>query len=170
MQASAAGRGVMLSDGPTNMLPVAKHRAHAGDSLTEEQVRENRSIVQRAMRLHFDNVRRSLVRGIYQGWDLHPGQLPARYAAVYSFFLESFDTAAARLKNFVEQAARATMVGDMFDDAATGQGLLNLFLRGVNSGAFSEEEAAQAGLSVEELRSRSFLEILNRRRSASTNA
>ena len=47
---------------------------------------------------------------------------PTRYAAVYSFFLEGLDSAAARLKNFVEKAAKATLVGDVFDDAATGQG------------------------------------------------
>jgi len=52
----------------------------------------------------------------------------------------------------------------VFDDAATGQGLLNFFLRGINCGAFREDEAARAGLTVEELRSRSFLKILNRRR------
>jgi len=164
MQVAAAGRGVTLSDGPTNILPVPRHRAAAGGSLTADQLSENRAIVRRAMRLHFDNVQRALSRGIYQGWDLHPGQLAARYAAVYAFFLQSFDTAAARLKNFVEQAARATLVGDVFDDAATGQGLLNFFLRGVNCGAFTEEEAARAGLTVDELRSRSFLKILNRRR------
>jgi len=164
MQVSAAGHGVMLSDGPTNILPIPKHRAPSGGSLTAEQAGENSAIVQRALRLHFQNVQRSLSHGFYQGWDLHPGQLVARYAAVYTNFLRSFDAAAARLKNFVEQAARATLVGDVFDDAATGQGLLNFFLRGVNCGAFNEEEAARAGLSVEELRSRSFLKILDRRR------
>jgi citrate lyase beta subunit len=164
MQVSAAGRGVMLSDGPTNILPVPRHRAPSGGSLTAEQISENRAIVRRAMRLHFENVQRSLSRGFYQGWDLHPGQLVARYAAVYAFFLHSFDAAAARLKNFVEQAARATLVGDVFDDAATGQGLLNFFLRGINCVAFTENEAARAGVTVEELRSRSFLKILNRRR------
>jgi hypothetical protein len=109
-------------------------------------------------------VQRSLSRGFYQGWDLHPGQLVARYAAVYAFFLRSFDTAAARLKNFVEQAARATLVGNVFDDEATGQGLLNFFLRGINCVAFTENEAARAGVTVAELRTRSFLKILERRR------
>jgi len=164
MQAATAGRGIMLSDGPTNILPIPRHRATAGGSLTEQQRSENRAIVERAVRLHFDNVQRALVRGIYQGWDLHPGQLPARYAAIHAFFLEGFETGAQRLKNFVDQAARATLVGDVFDDAATGQGLLNFFLRGVNCGAFTEDEASAAGLTVEELRSRSFLNILNRRR------
>ena len=40
-------------------------------------------------RMHFDDVRHSLRHAYYQGWDLHPAQLPTRYAAVYSFFLEA---------------------------------------------------------------------------------
>jgi citrate lyase beta subunit len=152
MQVSTAGREVTLSDGATNILPVP---------------RDNRAAVQRAMRLHFEHVQRSLMHGYYQGWDLHPGQLPTRYAAVYAFFLQSFESAAARLRNFVEQAARATLVGDIFDDAATGQGLLNFFLRGINCGAFTEQEAAATGLTIDELRSRSFVKILDRRRSVS---
>jgi citrate lyase beta subunit len=163
MQISAAGRGLMLSDGATNIMPVPRHR---GASLTAEQISENRTAVQRAMRLHFDHVQRSLMHAYYQGWDLHPGQLPTRFAAVYAFFLQSFETAAARLRNFVEKAAQATLVGDVFDDAATGQGLLNFFLRGINCGAFTEEEACSAGLTLEELRGRSFLKILNRRRAS----
>jgi hypothetical protein len=112
-------------------------------------------------------VQRSLANAYYQGWDLHPGQLPTRYAAVYAFFLQSFDPAAARLRNFVEKAAQATLVGDVFDDAATGQGLLNFFLRGINCGAFTEEEVCSAGVTLEELRGRSFLKILQNRRGAS---
>ncbi len=116
------------------------------------------------MRHHFDLVQRSLAHGYYQGWDLHPGQLPTRYAAVYAFFLKSLDSAAARLRNFVDKAAQATLVGDVFDDAATGQGLLNFLLRGVNCGAFTEKEAAASGLTIDELRGRSFLKIMENRR------
>ena len=79
----------------------------------------------------------------FQGWDLHPAQLPTRYAAVYAFFLESLSAASERLKNFVEKAAKATLVGDVFDDAATGQGLLNYFLRAINCGAITEGEALE---------------------------
>ncbi len=165
IQVSAAGRGVTLSDGATNIMPIPRHRAKPGGSVTTEQVVENRTVVHRAMRLHFEHVQRSLMHGYYQGWDLHPGQLPTRYAAVYSFFLQSFETASARLRNFVEKAAQATLVGDVFDDAATGQGLLNFFLRGINCGAFTEEEACATGLTLEELRGRSFVKILNNRRS-----
>ena len=95
---------------------------------------------------------------------LHPAQLPARYAAVYAFFLESLEAASERLKNFVEKAAKATLVGDVFDDAATGQGLLNYFLRAINCGAITEEEAIElSGLTLPELRSASFVKILKNR-------
>ena len=67
----------------------------------------------------------SLRTGFYQGWDLHPAQFVTRYAAVYSFFLEGLTSASGRLKTFVEKAALASLFGDVFDDAATGQGLLN---------------------------------------------
>jgi citrate lyase beta subunit len=165
MQVCTAGRGIMLSDGPTNIMPIARYRATPGRSLTAEQMVENQTVVHQAMRLHFENVQRSLAHGYYQSWDLHPGQLPARYAAVYSFFLQGFETVAARLRNFVEKAAQASLLGNVFDDAATGQGLLNFFLRGINCGAFSEEEASKAaGLKLQELRGRSFLKIVNSRR------
>jgi hypothetical protein len=150
MQVSAAGRGVMLSDGATNIMPVGN----------------GTEIVRRAMRLHFEHVQRSLEYGYYQGWDLHPGQLPTRFAAVYAFFLQGFEPAAERLRNFVAKAAQATLVGDVFDDAATGQGLLNFFLRGINCGAFTEEEACSTGLTLEELRGRSFVKILDNRRAS----
>jgi citrate lyase beta subunit len=165
MQVSFAGTGIWLSDGATNIMPVAPHRfSEGGPPLTAEQIAENRSTVHRAWKLHYDHVQHSLEGAFYQGWDLHPAQLPTRYAAVYAFFLESLDAASERLKNFVEKAAKATLVGDVFDDAATGQGLLNYFLRAINCGALTEEEAVQlSGLTVAELRSGSFVKILNNR-------
>jgi citrate lyase beta subunit len=167
MQVSFAGTGIWLSDGATNIMPVAPHRFSEGDTpLTAEQINENREVVHRAWKLHYDHIQHSLVTAYYQGWDLHPAQLPTRYAAVYAFFLESLDAASERLKNFVEKAAKATLVGDIFDDAATGQGLLNYFLRAINSGALTEEEAVGlSGLTVAELRSGSFVKILNNRQS-----
>jgi hypothetical protein len=104
------------------------------------------------------------VNGYYQGWDLHPAQLPTRYAAVYAFFLSALPAATARLRNFVDKAAQATLVGDVFDDAATGQGLLNFFVRGLNSGALTLPEAAATGLTPQELQGRSFLKILEARK------
>ena len=161
MKVSFAGTGVMLSDGATNIMPVGPHR---GKDLTDEQKRENRTAVFSAWRLHADDVRHSLVNGFYQGWDLHPAQLPTRYGAVYGFFLDGFTAASERLRNFVDKAAQATLVGDVFDDAATGQGLLNYFLRGIACGAVTEQEAQQTGLSLDEIRSKSFVKIMAARR------
>jgi hypothetical protein len=153
-----------LSDGATNIMPVPVYRAADGATLTEQQRRENADAVHRAWRIHYDDAMHSLVNGFYQGWDLHPAQLPTRYAAVYAFFLSALPAATARLRNFVEKAAQATLVGDVFDDAATGQGLLNFFIRGLSSGALTTEEALATGLSLEELQGRSFLKILAGRR------
>lgn len=161
MQVAFGGTGVWLSDGATNIMPVAPHR---GDSLTDEQKAENRDVVHRAWRLHYDHCRHSLANAYYQGWDLHPGQLPTRYAAVFTFFLEGLDAASERLHNFVAKAAQATLVGDVFDDAATGQGLLNYFLRAINCGAISEAEAVKrTSITLDELRSGSFVKILKNR-------
>jgi hypothetical protein len=166
MQVAYAGTGVWLSDGATNILPVPLHSAGDDPSqLSAVQIDENRAAVHRAWRLHYEHIRHSLKNGFYQGWDLHPAQLVTRYAAVYSFFLESLDAASERLRNFIEKAAQATLVGEVFDDAATGQGLLNFFLRAINCGAITAAEAQKlTTLSAEELRSASFLKILDGRK------
>ncbi|MFL6375421.1 MAG: DUF6986 family protein [Pyrinomonadaceae bacterium] len=162
MQVALGGTGVWLSDGATNIMPVARHR---GDELTPAQIAENNDTIYRSWKLHYDHCRHSLANAFYQGWDLHPAQLPTRYAAVFTFFLEGLDAASQRLKNFVEKAAQATLVGDVFDDAATGQGLLNYFVRAINCGAVSEAEATKrTGLMLDELRSGSFVKILDNRR------
>ena len=155
------GTGIFLSDGATNVMPVAPHR---GDDLTEKQLEENRQSVHNAWRIGYNHTMHSLINGFYQGWDLNPAQLPMRYAATYNFFLSSYDDAVFRLKTFVERAAISTLTGDIFDDAATGQGLLNFFLKAMNCGAITEEEAVATGLTIEEIRSRSFYKILQGRR------
>ncbi len=165
MKVSLAGTGVWLSDGATNVMPVGPNRAAKdGPGLTEEQKEENIRVVHSAWKLAYDHSMHSLMHGFYQGWDLHPAQLPIRYAACYTFFLQGLSQASIRLKNFIEKAAQATLVGDVFDDAATGQGLLNYFLRAVNCGAVSEDEVIATGLTLEEVRGRSFLKILQTRR------
>jgi hypothetical protein len=166
MQVAYAGTGIWLSDGATNILPVPVHHMGADSPpLTDGQTEDNRRAVRQAWRLHFEHIRHSLVNGFYQGWDLHPAQLVTRYAAVYSFFLESLDAASERLRNFIEKAAQATLVGEVFDDAATGQGLLNYFLRAINCGAISAEEAQRlTGLTQAEFLGASFVKILDGRK------
>jgi citrate lyase beta subunit len=166
LRVALAGLPVHLADGATNVLPIGPHRESAGRALTERERAENAAVVHRAWRLAYRDTTRSLVNGFYQGWDLHPAQLPARFGAVYAFFLDGLDAASARLAAFVQKAAQATLVGDVFDDAATGQGLLNFFLRAIACGAVTLEEACATGLTEAELRSRSFTAIMAGRRAA----
>jgi citrate lyase beta subunit len=121
MQVAAAGTGVRLSDGSTNVLPVGP-----------------RSQVHDAWRLHYRLVRRSLARAYYQGWDMHPGHLPTRYAAVYAFYREGLEQAAARLAAYVNRAG-----GDVMDEPATAKALSGYLLRGLDCGAVDAEEVAQ---------------------------
>jgi len=145
MLASLAGTGVWLADGATNVLPIPPAVHHG-------------------WKLHYANVRHALYNGFYQGWDLHPAQIPARLVAVYAFFLEGLGEASERLRNFIDKAAQATRVGAIFDDAATGQGLLNYFLRALRCGAIAESDIpALTGLTVKELGS-TFDRILADRR------
>ena len=161
MLLSFAGTGVFLSDGATNVMPVPPHR---GKELSPAELAENRAAVHAAWQLSHRHIRHSLVGGYYQGWDLHPAQLPVRYAACYAFFLEGLKSAAERLKNFIAKAAQATLVGDVFDDAATGQGLLNYFFRALNCGAIGLPDIEQTGLTPAEVELRSFAKILAARR------
>ncbi|MEJ7821277.1 MAG: phosphoenolpyruvate kinase [Chitinophagaceae bacterium] len=155
------GTGIFLSDGATNVMPVAPHRDMP---LTKHQKKENRESVHNAWQIGYKHTMHSLTNGFYQGWDLNPAQLPMRYAATYNFFLSSYDDAVFRLKTFVDRAAISTLTGDIFDDAATGQGLLNFFLKAMNCGAITEDEALVTGLTLDEIRSRSFYKILQGRR------
>ena len=165
MQVALGGTGVRLSDGATNILPVGPHRPTDGNLLTDSQLEENKMVVHNAWRLNFNNVFHSLKHGYYQGWDLHPSHLPLRYAAVYSFFLEGLSSTSIRLKSFMGKAAQATLIGDVFDDAATGQALLNYFLQGISCGAILEKDVEKTGLTLDEIRTRSFKNILEGRQS-----
>jgi citrate lyase beta subunit len=122
MQAAAAGTGVRLSDGSTNILPV-------GDA---EDVR-------RGWALHARLVRRSLERGYYQGWDLHPAQLPTRFAATYAFYRDGFARAGDRLQRYLAQTG-----GGILDEPATARALADFVLRGVDCGALTSDEVHTA--------------------------
>ena len=117
MQLAVAGTGIRLSDGSTNRLPV-------GDGALE------------AWRLHARLVRRSLERGFFQGWDLHPHQLPTRYLATYAFYREGYPEASARLRDY--RALVAT--GAVLDEPATIRALAGFVLRGVRCGAITPAE------------------------------
>ena len=120
MQAAAAGTGVRLSDGSTNVLPV-------GDVDQVEAAWAN----------HLRLVRRSLERGYYQGWDLHPAQLPTRFAATFGFYRDGLATATARLRTYVERRDSGVL-----DEPATARALADFLLRGLDCGALSDDEVA----------------------------
>jgi citrate lyase beta subunit len=118
MQVAAAGTGVRVSDGSTNVLPV-------GD----------RAAVRAAWDLHARLVRRSLERGFYQGWDLHPAQLPTRYGATYAFYRDAHRAAVERLTAYVERRS-----GGVLDEPATARALAGFLLRGLDCGALDPGE------------------------------
>jgi citrate lyase beta subunit len=122
MQVAAAGTGVRLSDGSTNVVPT-------GDP---DQVRD-------ALRLHARLVRRSLARGYYQGWDMHPGHLVTRYLAAYAFYREGLPAAADRLRRYLSRAG-----GAVLDEPATAQALASFLARGLRCGALDGAELATA--------------------------
>ena len=131
MQVAAAGTGVRVSDGSSNVLPVGTREEVIG-----------------AWRLHARLVRRSLERGFYQGWDLHPAQLVSRYAATYGFYREGLGVATGRLRAYAERAA----VG--LEEPATGRALAGYLCRAVDCGAVTEAEVtARTGLDRSDLSS-----------------
>ena len=123
MQVAAAQTGVRVSDGSTNVLPLGD-RAH----------------VEAAWALHARLVRRSLERGIYQGWDLHPAQLPTRYLATFAFYREGLAAAVARLRGYLDRQS-----GGVLDEPATAFALAGFLLRGLDCGALEADEVAAAG-------------------------
>jgi citrate lyase beta subunit len=162
MQVALAGTGVSLADGATTVLPVPVHR---GAGLDETQRAANRAAIHAAWRAHVVNIQDSMRRGFWQSWDLHPAQLPARWAAVFDMALRTFEATSARLRVFVDRAARATLTGGVFDDAATGQGLLNEVRQARACGALTDDEVLQGtGLGLDDLRLGTFAELVARRR------
>jgi citrate lyase beta subunit len=133
MQLAVAGTGIRLSDGSTNIIPV-------GDN------------VENAWQLHGRLVRRSLERGFYQGWDLHPAQLPSRLAATYAFYRQGLPAAAARLRTYVERDNAEQTAGGVMDEPATARALAAFVLRGVQCGAVGADEVqALAGVGIPQL-------------------
>ncbi|CAN5306593.1 aldolase/citrate lyase family protein [soil metagenome] len=131
MQVATAGTGVRLSDGSTNVLPVPPD-------------------VHGAWRLHYGLVRRALEHGFYQGWDLHPAQLPTRYAAVYAFYRQDLGEVGDRLRALAPGGGPA---GAVMDEPATARALAAHVLRAVDCGAVDADEAeSRSGLSAAGLR------------------
>jgi citrate lyase beta subunit len=116
MQVAVAGTGARAVDGSSNLLPVGPDR-------------------DAAWHRHAQLVIRALRRGFYQGWDLHPGQLPTRYLATYAFFRAALPAAVDRLG-----AYRAGAAGRVLDEPATASALASVLVRALDCGAADEPE------------------------------
>jgi citrate lyase beta subunit len=118
MQVAAASTGVRVCDGSSNILPVGDHEA-----------------VLHAWRVQARLVWRALREGLYQGWDMHPAQLPARFLVTYAFFRQGAPEAVARLRAYRTKAESGVM-----DEPATERALAAYLGRGVGCGALDPAE------------------------------
>lgn len=123
MQVAVAGTGVRLSDGSTNVVPAA----------------EDTTSVHAAWRTLADQVRHSLQHGYYQGWDMHPSHLPARFAVVYAFHISRLPSLSSRLRAWNERSGGEGLV----EEPATVRAMLGQLQRAVDCGAVSETEVLE---------------------------
>ncbi len=163
MTLACGGTHVQICDGSTNILPVEPQRP---PERGPDVARANRDAIWRAWRLSHEHVGRSLVGGYVQGWDLHPAQLPVRFATNFRFYLESLPAATARMADYLGMATAATDGAAVLDDAATGQALLGFLQRARACGAIDDAQLTAAGLRTSELGLPSFVELLAGRRVA----
>jgi citrate lyase beta subunit len=117
MQVAAAGTGARPVDGSSNLLPVGSRRDEA-------------------WRRHANLVTRALRTGLYQGWDLHPAQLPTRYLATYCFFRDALPAALDRLRTYLA----GTESGGVLDEPATARALAAVVLRALDCDAADPAE------------------------------
>lgn len=123
MLVAAAQTGVWVSDGSTQIAPVG-----------------TAAVVDAALRRHHRLVVRSLERGLYQGWDIHPGHLVTRWLAVFTFFRSAMPPATARLQAYFDRQS-----SEFVDEPATAQSLALVVLRGLSAGAFTEADVLAIG-------------------------
>lgn len=143
---AAAPFHLVVSDGATHEMPIGPHRPSADGVLDEAQVAENRRVVEAALRLHADHIATALSNGMPMGWDLHPTQLIARYAATFAFYRRPLAEMTRRMRAYVDREAAAALTGSMFDDAASAAGVRLFFERGFACGAIDATEMERAGL------------------------
>jgi citrate lyase beta subunit len=132
MLVAAAQTGVWVCDGSTQVIPQG----------SDEEIRA-------ALARHYRLVTRSLERGYYQGWDMHPGHLITRWLATFDFYRAALPAAATRVQAYLDRQG-----GGVMDEPATAQALATVILRGLACGAFDEDAVrAQApGCTVDTLR------------------
>ena len=142
-------------------MPVAPHRRRRGRRSRRHERAENRAAVHRAWRLHADHIRHSLVNGFYQGWDLHPAQLADPLRRGLRVLprrprrgVRAADATSSRRPRRRRWSATSSTT------PRPGRACSTTSCAAINCGAITEEEALGDGLTLEELRGRSFVKIL----------
>ncbi len=131
MQLAAAGTGVRVSDGSTNVMPQG-----------------SRAEVHAAWALHARLVRRQYERALYQGWDMHPGHLVTRHLTSHVMLRRELPVAAARLRAYLDRSATGTV-----DEPATAKALSSALVRAVDCGAVDVAEVSEtSGLDMATIR------------------
>ncbi len=156
MVANAADSDIAVADGAVTTMPIGPYKS----PVSPTEVHSNTTVVHHAWQVSARHIHNALRLGIYQGWDLHPAQIPIRYGVLYAFFQNNTVAMAKRLTAFLTTSAQATLSGVHFDDAATGQGLVNFFVRAMAIGAIKEDEVLKLGFLPAALRTRCFSTML----------
>jgi len=123
MMLAAAETGVRVSDGSDNKIPVGSSE-----------------VVGQRWATHAEGVLRALRSGIYQGWDLHPAQLPTRFAATFAFYRDGWTDAAGRLGDYHRQTG-----GGVMDEPATAYALARHLAAARACGAIDAAELDAVG-------------------------
>lgn len=147
IQTTLFDTSIELSDGATTLMPVGG----------QDQIIE-------AYTLIFKNIKHSLKTGWYQGWDLHPSQIPVRYIALFDFLLNSKEQMLKRLESFLNQEAQANLLGNVFDDEASAKGILNYLMIGLKCGAILESDLSPLGITASALETKSFQKLCKTRK------
>jgi hypothetical protein len=122
------------------MAPLGKPVSDG--AYTEIPTGSDEAAVTKALTGHSAEVERALNEGYYCGWDLHPGQLLSRFAALHRYFHAHLPEVRERYHLFLAGETKARVSGTQFDDAATVEGLLVFLRRGIGCGAFTEKDIA----------------------------
>ena len=133
MQLCLGDRPVRLSDGAWNQVPSGSPDAIV--SLWQQS---------------WQGITAAMTAGIYQGWDLLPEQLPARYGSVYLFYRQGLTEATRRLQAWNKRKAATSADAGVMDDAATAAGLQRFFARALQCGAITRDEFVAAGATPED--------------------
>ncbi|HHO52222.1 MAG TPA: hypothetical protein ENK18_15435 [Deltaproteobacteria bacterium] len=156
---AVAGTPVQISAGLSEPMPSFTHGEISTSAQRSEQFAEVHTLWRGEARRILDQ----LEAGVPWGWDVDPGKLPVRLAATMA---HGRLTWASRMRELA-RALRAALAEPAASPEVLveGQAHLEAVLRWLDCGALGEAELDAAGLDAQDIASRSFQVIMDRRRS-----